>query len=318
MRDSKVVVLSDTQCSLGEGLHWDSQRQFVWLVDIVEQRLVWLDLQSGSTGYKRMPEPIGWVFPVADACEVLVGLASGIAICDPFRDDAPIEWVDRSFPQGRHLRLNDAKLDNRGRLWCGSMSTLDSSQSAGSLAHYTPACGDWKIVDTDYSIPNGPAFSPDFTYFLHSDSARRVTFKYELDADGQVTTDRSVWRQFTSLDGMPDGMTFDAEGFVWIAHWGIGQVRRYSPTGDVDSVVSLPTTNVTNVCFGGLNLDRLFVSSARYGLGPQELAREGHAGSVFEILGSSARGVPAGPLSMKVTPEWTRENHVKNTDDVIT
>ena len=317
MRDTRVVVLSDFQCSLGEGLHWDNARQILWLVDIVKERLVWLHPQTGEVGFRQMPEPIGWVFPIADAAEVLVGLASGIAVCDPFDEHAPIEWIDRTFPPEPHLRLNDAKLDNRGRLWCGSMSKLDTPQPVGALAHYTPEFREWTIVDTAYSIPNGPAFSPDFTYFLHSDSARRVTFRYEIDAEGQVMNGRSVWREFDSHDGMPDGMTFDAAGFVWIAHWGAGQVRRYSPMGNLVTVVSVPATNVTNVCFGGINLDTLFVSSARHGLGEQALAREPHAGSVFEILDSGARGLPAGKLSLNVLADRIREVDLKSGDDVI-
>jgi sugar lactone lactonase YvrE len=96
-------------------------------------------------------------------------------------------------------------------------------------------------------------------------------------------------------EGYPDGMCFDTEGCVWVAHWGAGCVSRFAPDATLLRRVSLPTSHITNVCFGGAGLDRLFVSSARAGLSEDQLCREPLAGALFEVLEPGAIGLPGRP-----------------------
>jgi len=108
-----------------------------------------------------------------------------------------------------------------------------------------------------------------------------------------------VWKTHSLEEGLPDGMTFDAEGFVWIAHWGIGEIRRYDPSGQLDMSVSIPTRLVTNVCFGGFDLERLFVTTASYRLENGMSALDDNSGRLFEIKGVGVKGLDAQSARLK-------------------
>ena len=104
---------------------------------------------------------------------------------------------------------------------------------------------------------------------------------FDVDpSDGQVTGRRP----FVEIDvpgAVPDGLTVDAEGFLWVALWGGGRVQRYTPDGRLDRQVTLPVDQVSSVAFGGRGLDALYVTTARKGLSGTDLERQPLAGSVF-------------------------------------
>jgi D-xylonolactonase len=131
---------------------------------------------------------------------------------------------------------------------------------------------------------------------LHTDSGRRTIYAFDLDVVAGQLSNRRVWKQFADDDGYPDGMCFDAEGAVWVAHWGGGCISRIAADGRLLRRVHLPTSHITNVCFGGPALDRLFVSSARAGLSDDQLATQPLAGSLFEVLDPGVTGLPGLPF----------------------
>ena len=291
----KATIVANWRFQLGEGLHWDAERRLLWLVDILGKEIRWYDPASADTGSVTLPETVGWVLSVSGSTKVVVGLQSGIALCEPFERGSPIEWLDRRFPGDAGLRLIDAKIDKFGRIWYGSVSMSNTSEPLASLARYDPGGGTGTVIDDSYVVPNGPAFNRDCTVMLHTDSARRVVYAYGLNAVTGLVQKRSIWRRFLEADGLPDGMTFDADGCVWIAHWGGGRVCRYSPEGDLLLTVDMPTPHVTNVCFAGVNLDRVFVTSARHG---RSATGDPAAGALFEILGVDVRGLPPWTLTL--------------------
>lgn len=289
--DIQVSVALDLRCRLGEGLHWDEFRQVLWFVDILAQRLFRFDPRSLTVTERQLPEPVGWAISIQGSPQMVVGLKSGIGLISADEPDSPIRWLERGFPADNDQRLNDAKLDRFGRIWLGSVSMTDESQPVGSLARYTLSTGSLEILEGEYRVPNGPAFNQDSTIMLHSDSGRRSVFRYDLNPDDGQIERRSLWKAFPEEDGFPDGMTFDAEGNVWIAHWGAGKVCRYSSAGERLQTIPLPVTQVTNVCFGGESLSRMFISSARHGLSSHSIASQPLAGSLFEISGVDACGL---------------------------
>jgi D-xylonolactonase len=266
--EAKVVLA--TRCDLGEGLHWDSQRKLLWFVDIHGPTLHWFDPATRAAGSRSLPEPIGWVLSVRNSERLLVGLKSGTALLDAFNESAQPEWVDRSFPGQADQRLNDAKADKLGRLWYGSMSATDESQPVGRFARCEIGRRSPVIVDAGYTVTNGPAFDADCTTLLHSDSGRGIVYRYSLDVHTGVASPRAIWKKFAAGDGYPDGMCFDAEGCVWIAHWGAAKLCRYDSEGTRLLTVDLPAAQVTNVCFGGEHMDRIFVTTASRGLSGEQ------------------------------------------------
>jgi D-xylonolactonase len=284
-----VSILSELHCLLGEGLHWDSRRMVLWMVDIHGPHLLKIDPTTGQFERRELPEPVGWVLPVHNSEVLLLGLASGLVTTE-FEDvSRSAVWVDKSFPGDVNLRLNDAKVDKFGRIWAGSMSRANDHASVGTFARYSFKSAEWEVIDKGYSVPNGPAINLDGSVLLHSDSLRGLVYRFDLDPDGGDVIGRSIWQRFPPEVGYPDGMTFDADDFVWIAHWGRGQVRRYDLSGRLDMAIDLPTSNVTSITFGGPGLDRLFVSSARDGLEDPDP----FAGFLFEIKNHGVRGLPS-------------------------
>jgi sugar lactone lactonase YvrE len=130
---------------------------------------------------------------------------------------------------------------------------------------------------------------------LHTDSGRRTIYVFDLDAPAGKLSNKRIWKVFTEAEGYPDGMCFDAQGCVWVAHWGAGCVSRFAPDGELLRRVALPTSNVTNVCFAGADLDRIFVTTAQAGLSATQLLSQPQAGALFEVAAFGSTGLPGLP-----------------------
>lgn len=290
--DAYTVALA-FEAELAEGLHWDSRRARLWGVDIHGARLWRWDLHAAQHESRQLDQRIGWVLPVAQGNDLLLGLQSGFALADA---DSPerLTWLARPFGDNPALRLNDAKADASGAVWAGSLNNDDESRSEGCLFRLGTD-GSLTVVDRDYCVPNGPAISADSRLMLHTDSARRTIYAFDFDLATLTLGGKRVWKTFGKAEGAPDGMCFDAEGCLWVAHWGAGCVSRYSPQGELLRRVTLPVTQVASICFAGPALERLFVTSARIGLARSDIARQPLAGSLFEICRPGASGLPSLP-----------------------
>jgi D-xylonolactonase len=276
-------VAIEVRAELGEGLHWDEARDRLWMVDIHGRRLIRWQPDAPQWEEWPMPQRISWILPQTGSGTAWLGLQEGIASVDADQPTHLREWIVRPFEPGSSMRLNDAKRDSSGALWCGSLDNDDESRAAGSFYRLGPDRG-WTVLESGYMVPNGPAISPDERTLLHSDSARRTIYAYDLDVIGGQVARRRVWKRFDPNEGYPDGMTFDAQGSVWVAHWGGSCISRFDVKGRLMRRICLPAAQITNVCFGGSQRNRLFASSASVGHGLAQKQQQPLAGSLFEIL----------------------------------
>jgi D-xylonolactonase len=291
-----VTEIEGVQCVLGEGLHWDSDRGLLWFVDITGCTIHWFDVLTCQLGRRSVGTTVGWVIPIKGKSTVLAGMQNGIVELDPFDAFSDLRFLhtDQRYPPSSKLRLNDAKADRFGRVWCGCVSLTAESQAVASVARIDPRDGCVLWVDDGYQVANGPAISPDSTYMLHSDSARGITYRFDLDQATGCVISKSVWRAFESSDGSPDGMNFDSEGNVWIAFWGGGCIAQFAPDGRKLREISLPASLVTNVCFGGPDLLDMFVTTAANC--PPNVdagAWSDRGGALFHVRDVGVSGVPA-------------------------
>lgn len=265
-------VASAVHCRLGEGPLWSVREQALYWVDILGQAAHRLRIADGQVTTWPMPEMIGWLIERADAPGFVAGLTRDVVFLEfePLR----ITRIARPEPELADLRLNDAKADAAGRIWGGTMPTA-ADRATGSLFRLDPG-GALSYWDRGYGITNGPAFSPDGRYLYHTDSRRGIVYRFVLGADGSLT-ERQPFIRIGPDGGLPDGMTVDADGGVWIAFWGGSRVSRYAPDGRLDRSIALPVSQITSCTFAGPNLDRLYVTSAAEGVA------EPHAGALFEI-----------------------------------
>ncbi|MPY91568.1 MAG: SMP-30/gluconolactonase/LRE family protein [Acidimicrobiia bacterium] len=183
------------------------------------------------------------------------------------------------------VRMNDGGCDPHGRFYCGSMA-YDQRSGAGALYRLDPD-GSVRVVLDGVTISNGLDWSPDGSRAYYNDTPTgRVAV---LDYD--EATGLTGQRPFVELPpgaGGPDGLTVDREGGVWVALFGGGAVRRYTPAGVLDEVVEVPARQVTACTFGGPRLDQLFITTSRQGLGPGQGPA---AGSLF-VAAVGAVGLP--------------------------
>jgi sugar lactone lactonase YvrE len=136
---------------------------------------------------------------------------------------------------------------------------------------------------TGVTISNGLDWSPDGRRMYYVDSPTRRIDAFDFDATTGGIANRRTFVDVPADGGVPDGMTVDASGFVWVALWGGAALRRYAPDGTLERVVPLPVSHPTSCAFGGAALDELYVTSARGKLTLSERVGQPQAGGVFRL-----------------------------------
>ena len=237
-----------------------------------------------------MPYKVGWLVP-RRAGGWLAGFDQGVAALRLHEGGGTtVEWLHRLHDADSPMRLNDAKADTKGRLWFGSMNDIDTSAGEGVFYRLTGAAPPMP-VDSGYGVTNGPTFSADGRTLYHTDSVAATIYAFDVSDAGELSNKR-VWCRFQLGEGYPDGMTTDAEGHVWVAHWGGARVTRRDARGAVVRTVEVDAPNVTNVTFGGPRFSDLFITTARDGLGAAALAAAPLSGALF-VLRDAGHGAAA-------------------------
>lgn len=274
------IIEGSGRSLLGEGPLWSGRDNTVYWVDILGQRLHRLSLADGAINRWDMPEPICWVIERRDLPGFIAGFASGFA--ELRLDPLEIRPIGNPEPRLPGNRMNDAKADAMGRIWAGTMAA-NCREVSGSL-YRLDTDRHWEKVDGPYGIANGPAISADGRTLFHTDTARSEIYRFAVNDDGSLG-ERQLFIRFEPDWGTPDGMTLDADGGLWVAHWGGGRVSRFTPEGRFDRAIALPASQITSCTFAGPELERMFVTSAADGVD------EPNAGMLFEIQ-PGCRGLP--------------------------
>lgn len=283
--------ISAEAAELGEGARWDADRG----------ELLWVDIAGGvlrravedGTGLRtvaavRIDEPLGAAATVDAAAGGGWLLAAGRGFRHLAPDGTLTALLDTE-PAG--VRMNDAACDPQGRFWAGSMATgADQRPGAGRLLRCDPD-GAVREVLAAATIANGLGWSPDGRTLYHADSGPGVLSAYPFDpVTGELGPGRELVRPES---GVPDGLTVDDSGGLWVAVHGAGEVRRYAPDGSTLAVLRLPVSQPTSVAIGGASGRRLFVTTAWEHLDERQRAAQPDAGRVFAV---DDVGVTAPPL----------------------
>jgi D-xylonolactonase len=292
-----IEVIDNLRCELGEGLLWDYYRNLLLMTDITRSRLISIDVDQKIFKSWVMPEKIGWVLLTDKLNLYIVGLESGVALFST-ENNSPPKMLNQDFPKQPMCRLNDACADQLGRIWYGCMSNNLESSADGMIASYSTTSG-VKIHDSGFTVVNGPLISSDSKYLFLNDTLKGIVYKYDFSLISEEISNRRVFMSFQPEQGFPDGMCFDIDGNLWISMWGAGKVLKVSSIGNILDEYNVPAPNVTNVCFGGVNLDRLFISSATIGLEESDTSTFLQSGSVFEIKNHGTRGINSFPVKLE-------------------
>jgi sugar lactone lactonase YvrE len=247
-----VDIAVRANAKLAEGPRWDA----------AARRLLWVDIEGRELHVLEKGEDRAIAFE-AMVCAaaptsggaVLVALADRLALVE--LADESVRTLVR-LPHGPALRSNDGACDAAGRFWIGTMR-LDQTPGAGALYRYD---GSLVRVLDKVTLSNGIGWTRDDTrmYYIDSPVQRVDLFDFDL-ASGRVD-DRRPFVSIDESDGIPDGLTVDDEGGVWVALYGGSCVHRYDESGHLDAVLDVPAENVTSCCFGGDDGRSLFVTTA--------------------------------------------------------
>lgn len=282
-------VLPVELAELGEGPVWDDQLNRLLWVDIVHGRVSAWYPETSRVETVVFPCQIGAIALTAQSSRVMAATDAGFALLD--LDNG--EQIAIGDPEA-HLpdnRFNDGKCDARGRFWAGSLNEEGRNDAALYLLDNSGTITE-KI--SQVSCSNGLAWSSDDRTFYYIDSPTRQVVAYDFELAAGRLSNRRVVINVGPSEGLPDGMTIDAEGMLWVALWGGWKVVRWNPhTGEKLQEIKLPVSQVTSCTFGGKDLRDLYITSAKKGLTPNQLSAEPQAGALFVVKEMDVQGVPA-------------------------
>lgn len=289
MQNAAELVI-DSKAGLAESPWWDAAAGELVFVDTVGRSVFRWDPRVDELTSIPVGDMVGAAVPRARGGMVLT-VTGGILSLD---ENGSLAELCEIESWNTRTRLNDAKCDPGGRLFTGSISGADYP-GEGGLFRVDHDLAVHKVF-SGTTISNGMDWNSEGTqmYFIDSFADSVRTFDYSV-ATGEISNPR-ILISFGPQDGHPDGMTVDEEGFLWVASFGGGFVRRFTPSGRLDGTVRLPVSNVTSCAFGGDDLDVLYITTARIELTDDQLSEQPYAGGVFRFR-PGVRGRLAGSFA---------------------
>jgi len=277
MISAQLLVRAADQC--GESPLWDARSGRLYWLDLYRPTLHVLDPATGRHDAYAVAGADLLACLLHDPAADLPILVSRDAI-----GRLAIEGARAVFRPDRRVThadpreaFNDGKAHGSGTVWLGTADTKEEL-GLGRLSIF-PADADAMAIDVGFVVSNGPAFAPDGSAAYFSDSVGRRILRYPVGADGRPTGLGSTLVSFDPIDGNPDGMTVDADGFLWVAMWDGWCVRRIDPKGRPTDRIMLPAQRVTSCAFGGPGLATLYITTAAIGLDDGAVAAG--AGALF-------------------------------------
>ena len=259
---------------------WHSQQECLYWTDIPRGMIFRYYPQTDTHEQIYTGEPVGGMTIQADGSLLLFKTKGTIERWQ----EGKITTLVAEIPEEKATRFNDAIADPQGRVFSGTMITPERS---GHLYRLDPD-GSLHLILEGLTIPNGMGFSPDHKYFYFTDSDSRTIYRFTYDVETGNLSDRQILIVTPTGEGVPDGLTVDAEGYIWSARWDGSHLFRYTPEGEEVLRIPFPALKVSSVTFGGFDYDTIYVTTA----GGYDRQKEGSgAGAVFSLqLG--IKGVP--------------------------
>ena len=265
-------LIADYGCVIGEGPLWHAAEKRLYWVDITWGRMYRYDPSSGAHEQFYEGEQIGGFTFQTDG-SLLLFMARGTI--KAWREGELTTIIDE-IPSARTSRFNDVIADPVGRVFCGTMPT---ESELGHLYRLEIEGALTTVLD-GIGTSNGMGFTPDRQQMYYTDSAKREIYLFDYDLETGAITNQRLFVRTPEGEGVPDGMTVDAEGYVWSARWDGGCLVRYAPDGSEDRRISFPAKKVSSVTFGGAEYGDMYVTTAG---GDNKAEEDTGAGALFRL-----------------------------------
>ena len=287
----EIELALDAGADLGEGPTWDAVVDALVWVDITPGLVHRFDPTNGTDETWDVGQPVGAAVPTTSG-RLALAAEDRFASLDPAtgRVELLVE-VEADLPT---TMMNDGKCDAAGRFWAGTKD-VEGRRPLGSLYRLDADHGLVRVL-TDVTISNGLGWSPDERTMYYIDSPTHGIDAFDFEPETAAVANRRRLVDLPRDWGLPDGMTVDEEGHLWVAFWDGAAVRRLAPDGRVVSATTFPASRVTSCAFGGPDLADLYVTSARDGLSDAQLREQPTAGGLFRLR-PGVRGLPEHPFA---------------------
>lgn len=275
-----VELVLDAKADLGEGPSWDAANNRLLWVDILGKAVHMYYPQTGNDEAISVLHYVGAVVPRAGGGVALVTERGFEVLNLETRELTPIADPETDKPGNR---FNDGKCDSQGRFWAGTMNLGEAQTYTGSLYCLSPD-GRCEVKVRPVTCSNGLAWSPDnrTMYYVDSPTKQVVAFDFDVTT-GDIRNGRVVVA-IPDGEGVPDGMSIDADGMLWVAQWDGWKVSRWNPhTGERLETIDMPVARPTSCCFGGPDLTDLYITSSRADFDEASLAKQPLAGGLFRV-----------------------------------
>ncbi|WP_308639576.1 SMP-30/gluconolactonase/LRE family protein [Paenibacillus silvisoli] len=275
----QLQLIDDAKATLGEGPCWDRVNGVLYWVDIIEKKVHVYNPLLNSKRVIQLEQCPGTIVPRKSG-GVVLAMDRAFYALDLMTERLTLLAGIPNEPAEN--RFNDGKCDAAGRFWAGTTPLADI-EPTGSL-YCLEADLNVRHAFGGVVCSNGIAWSPDDKTMYYIDSLTREVEAFDYNAaSGEIDGRRTVIK-LPEGEGLPDGMTIDSEGMLWVAQWDGYKVSRWNPqNGERLEIIPVPAARVTSCTFGGEKLDELYITTARNGLSDQALAEQPLAGGLFKI-----------------------------------
>lgn len=272
------TLVQAANATLGEGPMWHASSRTLFWVDVLRPAVFRLDPAIGQVGAWRCPDLVACAIPTSGG-RVLAACGKRFMLLDT-GTGALEQWgeVEHDMPDNR---INEAKVDRRGRVFAGTTRRW-SSNADGALYRLEQGGRITQVAD-GFVCVNGMGWSPDRRTMYVTDSPIRAIWAYDFDDASGDVGERRLFLKLPEDDGLPDGLTVDTEGGVWSAVWGGSRIVRYAPDGSIIDTITMPVARPSSCTFGGTDLTTLYVTTACTDLPAEQWIAGPLAGALFAV-----------------------------------
>lgn len=292
MPQPMIEMVADEAALVGEGPVWDVRTGTLYWTDIRGGRYFQFNPDTGDNQTIHTGIFVGGG-AVNRNGGLTFGTWEGVML---WRSDRDWQWLHHDPEMRARMQFNDVSVGPDGSFYAG---TYFEDAPRGELFRFKPD-GTHELIADGLGISNGMGWSPSLDTFYHTDSGAGEVYAYDHDLKSGELTSKRVLIEIPANEGIPDGMTVDAEGCIWSAIWGGAKIVRFDPDGTRMSSIDIPAVQSSSVMFGGPDLTDIYVTTASFGSEsppdpdgpPKYFQLDNRGGQLYRIRQEEFQGKP--------------------------